>query len=191
MDTEGTGLIESIQSIALRLMPAYEVADLPGRFRSCLELIDAGEEGVALEILVSNLYELDLSLSAVEAAQLMLAGERFDVSTDELDQVAVDDAVVPIGRFRAAIRRREHRWDASSVTWKLTLGKATPKPAAWLDLRTDTADGQMILWVSGEVELMWGRTPSSEPAQEHREISSDLELETCLNDLEAALVDEG
>ncbi len=123
---------------------------------------------MALELLFSNLFEFDVSLSVVEAA-LMLAAEQFSVSGEDLDSVAVHDAVVSIGAFRAAIRRRSRRWEERAIEWKLTLGKAHQKLSAWLDLELDSGDGQMILWVSGEAELIWslGGVTTQEPRDHH------------------------
>jgi hypothetical protein len=59
-------------------------------------------------------------------------------------------------RLRETARERSARWESSSVEWQIIDGPGTPKPAAWLQLRTDTAQRQRTVWVSGEAEMDLG-----------------------------------
>jgi hypothetical protein len=150
-------------------------------------LVEAGEEGVALENMFANLYEFGVSISAREAAQLMHAAARANVSSSELNLVGVSDAVISVGQFISQVERRTGSWESASLKWKVTLGEPTEKPSVWLDLSSERGDGQLILWSSGEVELIWGRGPGWEAHQEHRDVTTELGVEMCLDDLEQAV----
>jgi hypothetical protein len=46
------------------------------------------------------------------------------------------------------------------------------------------AEAELILWVSGEADLIHTRSLGAEPVTEHYEITADLGLTGCLDDLE-------
>jgi len=89
----------------------------------------------------------------------------------------------------AAVEARRERWAAAGVTWEIVRHPATDKPAASLRAEAPTAVAELILWVSGEADLMHaGLVPViTEPSVEHYEITSSLGLEGCLDDFEARL----
>jgi len=84
---------------------------------------------------------------------------------------------------------RDQSWRASQAIWKVTRGRITDKPSAWLDLDTPTASGQLIVWVSGEAEMVWGPLPPAgqDVQQEHYELTGPEGLRWCLDDLETRL----
>jgi len=186
--SERQSLSNTMQGLRVRFGEASDDSvDLVSRLDTCLGLVEAGEEGVALEILFANLYEFGVAISAKEAAQLMHAAARVDVSSSELYLVDVSDAGISPGPFLSQVERRTASWNLASLKWKVTLGEATQKPSVWLDLTSERGDGRLILWSSGEVELIWGRGPGCESHQEHRDLTSELGLEMCLDDLERAV----
>jgi hypothetical protein len=88
-----------------------------------------------------------------------------------------------------AVEARRARWAAAGVTWEIVRHSVTDKPAASLRAEAPTAVAELILWVSGEADLMHaGLVPViTEPSVQHYEITSDLGLEGCLDDLETRL----
>lgn len=81
---------------------------------------------------------------------------------------------------------RESSWRESGATWTVARGPLTDKPAAQLNVETPQCLGELIVWVSGEAEMMWGPTASATERihQEHYDLSGSEGLRSCLDDLE-------
>jgi hypothetical protein len=95
------------------------------------------------------------------------------------------DLTVDLDLLDQEVARRTSVWTASGATWKVTHGAQTPKPAAWVRIETSDAEGDLILWVSGEVETSWVRPISGgELRHEHHEITSEVALRDRLDDFE-------
>jgi len=86
-----------------------------------------------------------------------------------------------------AVCARAEAWRENGVQWRIRRGPATPKPAANLSVERASAMADLTLWMSGEAELGWSPDADTEPAWRHYEISSALELNACLDDLQAHL----
>jgi hypothetical protein len=108
-------------------------------------------------------------LTAVAGKMLCdgLEGDRVDL--DELERVASE-------RVRA--------WRAAAVRWEIIRWSATDKPAASFRVERDGALAELILWVSGEAELTHVRGDQDEPVSKHYEITTELGLRGCIDDLE-------
>lgn len=86
------------------------------------------------------------------------------------------------------VARRAPTWTASGASWEIRRGTQPPKPA--VSLRIETTDGlaELTIWVSGEADLSWVRpTPDADICVEHYEISGELGLRGCMDDLEGHL----
>jgi hypothetical protein len=98
------------------------------------------------------------------------------------------DARVDPEQLHETARERSARWENSSVEWQMIDGPQTPKPAAWLQLRTDTAEGQLTAWVSGEAEMDWSIAKEAWTNHApHYDLESTADLRTCVDDLERNL----
>jgi hypothetical protein len=81
------------------------------------------------------------------------------------------------------VARREFHWREGGATWTVSRGPITDKPAAQLSVEAPQCLGELIVWVSGEAEMMWG--PAKEGIhQEHYDLSGAEGLRWCLDDLE-------
>jgi hypothetical protein len=95
------------------------------------------------------------------------------------------DLAVDLDLLDQEVARRAAAWTAAGASWELTHGDPTPKPAAWVRVETPDAEGDLILWVSGEAETSWVRPISGgEVRNEHHEIDSEAALRDCLDDFE-------
>lgn len=96
-----------------------------------------------------------------------------------MDLVHLDD-------FDAEVSRRSASWRESGASWEFTRGPETDKPAAWVRIDSPQAGGELIIWVSGEAEMVWARKPfpDGEWGQEHYDLAGTAELQGCLDALE-------
>ena len=86
------------------------------------------------------------------------------------------------------VARRQDRWQGAAAASSITLGPATDKPGAWLDLSTPTAAAQLTVWTSGEAEVQWGYV--AEPLRTHAAspvLRSAADVGACLDELEDLL----
>lgn len=84
-----------------------------------------------------------------------------------------------------ADERREH-WAEAGALCEVVDGPLTDKSAAWLILSKAEVAGQLTVWVSGEAEMEWGRSPEYVDAR-HYDIDTVEDLRACVSDLEDAL----
>jgi hypothetical protein len=84
-----------------------------------------------------------------------------------------------------AVSARATAWRAADAQWEIIRWPVTDKPAASLRLETVTALAELILWVSGEAEMIYARKAEGRPVSEHYEITTQLGLSDCLDDLES------
>lgn len=87
--------------------------------------------------------------------------------------------------FAQEVARRAAGWTALWATWEVTHGTQPPKPSKSLRLETTDALAELTMWVSGEADLSWVRPiPDADVRVEHYEITDELGLRGCLDDLE-------
>jgi hypothetical protein len=84
-----------------------------------------------------------------------------------------------------AVSARVLAWRAAGARWEIIRWPVTDKPASSLRVEKADALAELILWVSGEAELMCVRHIEGQPLSEHYEITTTLGLNGCLDDLEA------
>lgn len=93
--------------------------------------------------------------------------------------------------FDAGVARRAARWKAAGVSWQMIRWSPTEKPAVSLRAESIRATGELIVWASGEADLICALLPVlDEPVSEHYELTSRLGLEGCLDDFERFLAIE-
>jgi hypothetical protein len=63
-------------------------------------------------------------------------------------------------------------------------GPVTDNPVTSLRLETRDAMAELLLWVSGEAEVMYGRVAGEGIVCEHYDITTSMSLRGCLDDLE-------
>ena len=84
-----------------------------------------------------------------------------------------------------AVTARVLAWRAADVRWEIIRWPVTDKPASSLRVERDDAMAELILWVSGEAELISVRHIADQPLSEHYEVTTAPGLNGCLDDLEA------
>src|SRR5437870_2123909 len=94
-----------------------------------------------------------------------------------------------LSRLDHEVERRSSSWSNNGFTWQLRHWPNLSKPSTSLRLSRAGAEGDLVLWASGEAELGWmvGAHPGVENDQEHYEISDLDGLRACLDDLEERL----
>src|SRR5690242_15399152 len=98
-----------------------------------------------------------------------------------------DNDCMDLDALDGAVCARSGAWRENGVQWRIRRCPAAPKPAANLSVERASAMADLTLWMSGEAELGWSPDAGTEPGWRHYEISSVLELNACLDDLEAHL----
>ena len=83
-----------------------------------------------------------------------------------------------------AVSRRARAWHAAEMRWEVVRWRLTDKPASSLRVEKGDALAELILWVSGEAELVYTRRMEDPPISEHYEISTAVGLDGTLDDLE-------
>jgi hypothetical protein len=86
-----------------------------------------------------------------------------------------------------AVSARVPAWRAAGAWWEVTRGPLTEKPAAYLRVVRGDAEAELLLWVSGEAELSYARKLETAPVSEHYEVTTELGLNGCLDDLEKSI----
>lgn len=81
--------------------------------------------------------------------------------------------MVDLAVFAEAVEQRRAEWERVGITVQFFRGQETPKPAAWVVLKTPPMEGELILWVSGECEMMVGNLETGAFEQTHLEMSAD------------------
>lgn len=96
-----------------------------------------------------------------------------------------EDLFMDLGELDDALSRRARAWHAAEVRWEILRWRLTDKPASSLRVEKDDALAELILWVSGEAELIYTRRIEDPPKSEHYEITTAVGLNGILDDLEA------
>lgn len=81
--------------------------------------------------------------------------------------------MVDLTVFADAVAQRRAEWERAGITVRFFRGQETPKPAAWVVLETPPMEGELILWVSGECEMMVGNLETGVIEQTHLDLSAD------------------
>jgi hypothetical protein len=77
-----------------------------------------------------------------------------------------------LGEMDDAVSQRAHAWHAAGVRWEIVRWPLTEKPASSLRVETSDALAELILWVSGEAELIYTRRVEDPPGSEQYEITT-------------------
>lgn len=96
-----------------------------------------------------------------------------------------EDDRVDLDELDHAVAARVLAWRAADVRWEIIRWPVTDKPASSLRVERDDAMAELILWVSGEAELISVRHVADQTLSEHYEVTTALGLNGCLDDLEA------
>jgi hypothetical protein len=88
-------------------------------------------------------------------------------------------------RLGELVEERAERWASLHIAWEFrpatTVG---PKPSASLRCESADAVGQLTVWTSGEADLDVGYFAAERMTNEHYDVTGDLGLRGCLDDLE-------
>lgn len=95
-----------------------------------------------------------------------------------------------LAQFAAAVRAYAPRWERAAIRWQLTFGPERDKSAAWVDCETGDLASQLIVWTSGEAELVAGNLTTGVIDHVHYDLASPKELNTCLDDLTHRLTEQ-
>ncbi|ONI93035.1 hypothetical protein ALI22I_00495 [Saccharothrix sp. ALI-22-I] len=93
-------------------------------------------------------------------------------------------------QFAAAVCAYAPQWERAAIRWQLTIGPERDKTAACVDCETGDLAGQLIVWTSGEAELMTGSFSTGLIDQAHYDLTSPQDLSTCLDDLTQRLTEQ-
>lgn len=93
-----------------------------------------------------------------------------------------------LAQFAAAVHAHAPRWERAGIRWQLAFGPKRDKSAACVDCETGDLAGQLIVWTSGEAELMTGSFSTGLIDQVHYDLTSPQDLSTCLDDLTQRLI---
>lgn len=69
--------------------------------------------------------------------------------------------MLDLDAFATAVQDRRSEWERQLLVVEYHRGAETPKPAAWVRLRSAQRDGQLTVWVSGEAEMDSGPSDGS------------------------------
>jgi len=83
------------------------------------------------------------------------------------------------------VAARVSHWQAAGARWEVKRGRFTSKPSTSLCLEAGGVLVELVLWVSGEAELMHVRVADGEIVIEHYDITTLSGLRGCLDNLEA------
>lgn len=92
-----------------------------------------------------------------------------------------------------ALDRFEELMNAAASDWagaELQVHRSEPrdKTSVWADVLSPAGAGQLIVWSSGEADLVWQAAGSENaPMQEHYELVSEAGIELCIDDLAKAI----
>ncbi len=86
-------ILTDMRQFLTRLIARYEPQ--PAGKDTVTSMINAGEEGVAVEIIAENYYEHDVALTAEEKSELKEIGERLQLSQDYLEMINELPLVAP------------------------------------------------------------------------------------------------
>ncbi len=89
-----------------------------------------------------------------------------------------------LGELDDAVSRRARAWHAAGMRWEIVRWRLTDKPASSLRVEKDDALAELILWVSGEAELIYTPRLEDPPMAEHYEITTAAGLNGSLDNLE-------
>jgi hypothetical protein len=83
------------------------------------------------------------------------------------------------------VAARVSNWQAAGARWEVKRGRVTDKPSSSLCVETGEVLAELVLWVSGEAELIYARVAGGEIVCEHYDITTLASLRGCLDNLEA------
>ncbi len=95
-----------------------------------------------------------------------------------------------LAQFAAAVRAYAPRWEREAIRWQFTTGPEHDESAAWVDCETGDLAGQLMVWTSGEAELMAGSLATGVIDQVHYDLAGPQDLSTCLDDLTQRLTEQ-
>ncbi|MEV4008027.1 hypothetical protein [Actinomadura sp. NPDC049753] len=85
--------------------------------------------------------------------------------------------------FSAAVQERGPIWESENVQWRLTIGPARDKSAAWVTCENTQRAVQLTVWTSGEAELDVGDFLTGATNSTHYDLNTRQDLDDCLDDL--------
>lgn len=119
-----TEFVELARARVTKVAEGQVGAALEPRLQSVSDLVAAGEPGVAFEILVDNLVEYDIPLTADERSRLLALGATLGVDATRLDRLVDKPRLV---RVRFQIVRDGSGWPPaeSEGLWAQRVGAST------------------------------------------------------------------
>jgi len=93
-----------------------------------------------------------------------------------------------LARFAAAVRDYAPRWERAAIRWQFTFGPGFDKSAAWVTCETHDRAVQLIIWTSGEAELVSGSV-ATDMDNVHYDLVAPADLGTCLDDLTQRIIE--
>ncbi|GAA2187988.1 hypothetical protein [Micromonospora lupini] len=85
--------------------------------------------------------------------------------------------------FADAVSARAAQWNSAGVRWELHYGPLRDKSAAWIICTATDREAQLTVWTSGEAELDIAQISTSTVRSIHYEMSTAVDLNTCLDEL--------
>ena len=86
--------------------------------------------------------------------------------------------------FARLVEQKRPLWEAHGIEVEFQNGPPRDKSAAWVSCAGRSALVQLIVWTSGEADLSTASRDSDDPpVVEHYEITSEVGLLECLDDV--------
>lgn len=86
--------------------------------------------------------------------------------------------------FAVLVDQRRSFWEQHEIKVEFSRGPSRLKSSAWVTCEGRAAIAQLIVWDSGEADLSTASKDSADPpVVEHYEITSEIGLLGCLDDL--------
>ena len=93
---------------------------------------------------------------------------------------------VDLGLLDKAVAERSSRWESARISWQIVRNDAQPKPGASLRAESPSRVAELLLWDSGEAELIHAELEprGTDPTIDHYELTTWVGLNGCLDDFE-------
>jgi hypothetical protein len=93
---------------------------------------------------------------------------------------------VDLDLLDTGVAARCARWESAGLTWEIVRDDTQAKPASSLRAETASRVAELLLWVSGEADLIYAELQPrvTEPTVEHHEVRTVLGLNGLLDEFD-------
>jgi hypothetical protein len=88
--------------------------------------------------------------------------------------------------LESLVSGRADEWTRLGITWSYVNNHPE---AARVRCESPVALADLVVWSTGDADITWGRLDNGEATTEHYEVTSEIGLISCLDDLTSHLTD--